>query len=47
MFIKYIKLSFKEYIFELINEYFITLFVIVINLSFYIILIYNDFEQEI
>ena len=45
--IEHVKLFFKNYIFESINECPIVLFAAMINFSFYAILIRNDFEQAI
>ena len=47
MLIEHVKLFFKDYMFEFVNGCFITLFVIMINFSFYAILTYNDFKQII
>lgn len=47
MFIKHVNLFFKNYMFKFVNEYFVTLFIIIINFLFYAILIYNDFKQII
>ena len=44
MLIKHVKLFLKNYIFESINGYSIVLFIIIINSSFHVILIRNDFK---
>ena len=40
--IKYNELLSNNYIFKLVSEYLVVLFTILINLSFYAVLIYND-----
>ena len=47
MFIKYINLLFENYMLELINEYLVILFAIIINSLFHAILTSNDFKQAI
>ena len=47
MLIEHVNLFFENYIFEFINEYSIVLFAIIINFSFHVILIRNDFEKAI
>ena len=44
MLIEHVNLFFKDYILKFINEYFVILFTIIINSSFHVILIRNDFK---
>ena len=47
MFIEDVKLFFGDYIFKFINKYLVTLFIIVINILFHVILIRNNSKYSI